>query len=326
MVDEKKVADSPAPAATTASNETSTDASGGKPKEGLAKVLAGGANPFKKHFSSTPLDPNASAQFADKAQDLTNSERTYLETLLKTGDQTLIERASQRLCDPMLFPPVLNQCAGLQRREDSSSATEEAAQSQVDAAAEAAATAAEASLGTSNGKRRDSQLQQELFRLHEEKAVQPSHVLKRLNFVHKNSLLESADFDESGGDRGEHPETPGGSEMAAAMDSLNPFKDVSSWLDGGQGVEVNNSGKPLMSGKPSQRHHDPFRILGTAADDASCHPHVLSPPLMESLLAFLPEPLSGHNFWLKYSLVRDGPGIWTMIRQVRASDNSFLAI
>jgi len=31
-----------------------------------------------------------------------------------------------------------------------------------------------------------------------------------------------------------------------------------------------------------------FRILGTSADDASCHPHVLSPPLMESLQNFLP--------------------------------------
>ena len=46
-----------------------------------------------------------------------------------------------------------------------------------------------------------------------------------------------------------------------------------------------------------------FRILGTSADDASCHPHVLSPPLiMESLQNFLPPGIAENNFWLKYSL------------------------
>ena len=253
----------------------------------------------------------------------------------------------------------------------------------------------------------------------------------------------------------------------------NPFDDISSWLDGSQGVEVtaitstkanstlgnvietsssSSSGNDLMESEdsiaanlasinvdktvvvsnaihvsPSQH---PFRILGTSADDVSCHPHVLSPPLMESLLAFVPEyhhhhqysspavtvisentntesptisserqpypsPKSNHainanttnqhqpsekntnaitennntcqsdtitscnephekpyltavstkqfaasslmhsslstnsspsNFWLKYSLVRDGPGLWTFLRQVRASAICILAI
>ena len=42
-----------------------------------------------------------------------------------------------------------------------------------------------------------------------------------------------------------------------------------------------------------------FRIIGTSADDTSAHPHVLSPPLMDSLTNFLPEVLVGQNFWLK---------------------------
>lgn len=35
-----------------------------------------------------------------------------------------------------------------------------------------------------------------------------------------------------------------------------------------------------------------FKIIGTGAEDARCIPHVLSPPLMESLLNFVPERLA----------------------------------
>jgi TLD len=191
--------------------------------------------------------------------------------------------------------------------------------------------------------------------------------------------------------------------------SWNPFDDISSWLDGSQGVEVTgaeaidpgqdnqattrrDSITMVRSATMSTNHHPaaPFRIIGTCADDISCHPHVLSPPLMESLLAFVPEytsatlsstsstsssshggatgtnsgtnahgvdetrsgddeqvfrdetakamdnignpvpsippAASSYNFWLKYSLVRDGPSLWTFLRQVRASTLCFLAI
>ena len=71
--------------------------------------------------------------------------------------------------------------------------------------------------------------------------------------------------------------------------------------------------------------HD-FKILGTGADDLSAQPHVLSPPLMDSLLNFLPNSLRYENFWLKYSLVRDGSSIDTFRRYTRASMNSILAV
>jgi hypothetical protein len=35
-----------------------------------------------------------------------------------------------------------------------------------------------------------------------------------------------------------------------------------------------------------------FKIIGTDADDARSIPHVLSPPLMESLLNFVPERIA----------------------------------
>lgn len=74
----------------------------------------------------------------------------------------------------------------------------------------------------------------------------------------------------------------------------------------------------------NEDHH--FRILGTSADDVAAHPHVLSPPLMDALMSFLPETLENQNFWLKYSLVRDGASMHTLKQYVRAATNNILAI
>jgi TLD len=70
----------------------------------------------------------------------------------------------------------------------------------------------------------------------------------------------------------------------------------------------------------------PFAILGTSSDDAAAHPHVLSPPLMESLLAFLPPAKHGDNFWMKYSMVRDGASFYTFLQHARGAKYSILAI
>eukprot|EP00548_Thalassiothrix_antarctica_P003369 CAMPEP_0194134576 /NCGR_PEP_ID=MMETSP0152-20130528/4645_1 /TAXON_ID=1049557 /ORGANISM="Thalassiothrix antarctica, Strain L6-D1" /LENGTH=792 /DNA_ID=CAMNT_0038830373 /DNA_START=154 /DNA_END=2532 /DNA_ORIENTATION=- len=70
----------------------------------------------------------------------------------------------------------------------------------------------------------------------------------------------------------------------------------------------------------------PFRILGTSANDESTQPHVLSPPLMESLQQFLPFQVSENNFWLKYSLIRDGASIQTLLQNVRGARYTILAI
>lgn len=69
-----------------------------------------------------------------------------------------------------------------------------------------------------------------------------------------------------------------------------------------------------------------FKILGTSADDPSVQPHVLSPPLMDALVNFLPDELQGQNFWLRYSLVRDGASVDTMRNYVRAAKYTILAI
>lgn len=69
-----------------------------------------------------------------------------------------------------------------------------------------------------------------------------------------------------------------------------------------------------------------FQIVGTSVNDKSSRPHVLSPPLMESLLNFLPESLIDTNYWLKYSLIRDGASLSTLKRYVRAAEHTIIAI
>ena len=69
-----------------------------------------------------------------------------------------------------------------------------------------------------------------------------------------------------------------------------------------------------------------FLVLGTSADDESAQPHVLSPPMMDTLMFSLPQSLHSTNYWLKYSLVRDGASMETLIRYCRASPATLLAI
>lgn len=69
-----------------------------------------------------------------------------------------------------------------------------------------------------------------------------------------------------------------------------------------------------------------FLILGTDADDEAAQPHVLSPPLMESLQAFMPFSLSGQNFFLKYSMVRDGASLPAFLKRARGVQYSILAL
>ena len=69
-----------------------------------------------------------------------------------------------------------------------------------------------------------------------------------------------------------------------------------------------------------------FSILGTSADDLKCQPHVLSPPMMDALRPFLPFVVQQDNFWLKYSLVRDGASLRCLLSKVRSSARCLIAI
>lgn len=94
--------------------------------------------------------------------------------------------------------------------------------------------------------------------------------------------------------------------LASADDKSNVYSDV-------EGDDIDD--QPLH-----------FEIIGTSADDITAHPHVLSPPLMEALLHAVPKSLSEENFWLKFSLVRDGASFETLLRYARAAKHTILAI
>ena len=280
-------------------------------RRGLLKAMQASVAP---RFSSKPIDmedyfsdrggsfisdgnlaPTPTHDFRSSlvsSSNLTPDEREYLNNLLQSEDLDSIRRASLRLADKELFPPA----------ETPSEKPHKVLE------------------------RRDSEVQQQLFRLHENSTVKPSTVLRRMStreirapaaadLVENNSITqenESWDMDsDDGSPRREKPER-----------KWNPFVDVSSWINGGEGVEVDDEGHPNIPTPTSS----PFKILGTSSDDNSCHPHVLSPPLMEGLQAFMPESFNEYHYWLKYSLVRDGGNLMTMLRHCRASPYTILAI
>lgn len=70
----------------------------------------------------------------------------------------------------------------------------------------------------------------------------------------------------------------------------------------------------------------PFEIFGTSATDVSSMPHVLSPPLIDSLRHFVPDRLFHNNLWMKYSLIRDGASLSILLRNIRGSQHTLLAI
>jgi len=419
-------------------------------RRGLLKVMI-------DRFSSTPLQEEEYStsdtmllrgKLAEGRNDLdydaslTKSERHYLNLILQNGDTNSIQSASARLQDESLFPQQEHLQGSSNDDDDDDDIVEDMNKSM------------DVSKNTLK-KRRDSLLQQQLFKLHEtEPEVHPSELLQRMSFSlkqRKNSILAmddsmnnsrsdgssvrltgvrslspppsvidqearqqppsmtSSGLTSEGGmerveptvaaaeeaviadegstvDKYRDPSnsmmdlddevTDGAAGLDDEFDSWNPFEDISSWLDGSQGVEVSDSGvpiarqetsgsdtTPLLKQSKSRELAAPFRILGLSSGDVSCHPHVLSPPLMESLLAFVPDFTTGtidtsnstatdcsqplmnceqdtterttppsaalpstFNFWLKYSLVRDGAGLWTFLRTVRASTLCFLAI
>uniref|UniRef100_A0A7S4EQB8 Oxidation resistance protein 1 n=1 Tax=Pseudo-nitzschia australis TaxID=44445 RepID=A0A7S4EQB8_9STRA len=99
--------------------------------------------------------------------------------------------------------------------------------------------------------------------------------------------------------------------------------DLNAWVARTEGVEVNEEGHASTTANMTS---NPFKILGTSANDVSVQPMVLSPPLMEGLQSFMPESFQEHHYWLKYSLVRDGPGLMKMLRHCRGSQHTILAI
>ena len=68
----------------------------------------------------------------------------------------------------------------------------------------------------------------------------------------------------------------------------------------------------------------PFLILGNDGNDMN--PRVFTPGMMEALRGFMPLKACDHNFWLRFSLVRDGGSLTTILSTVRVSQYTMIGV
>jgi hypothetical protein len=95
--------------------------------------------------------------------------------------------------------------------------------------------------------------------------------------------------------------------------------------EGEQAPELYSSQQVRYDGWSLQKQAEyPFSILG--AEDVRVQPRVLTPSIMEALRGFFPYNSTESNFWLKFSLVRDGASLATLLSSVRASAYTIIGV
>ena len=233
-----------------------------------------------------------------KNHTLTQSERDFLRHLIeadKTNENTVqdIETASLTLQDDALFPtPKMSQIAS--KVSTKSSNGEEEVIQREEKQNEKLETKSETihnsdnSLGTTKLKIVSESLPNIL-----DLETKSSESLENMNKHADSSVLSDDDSDD---------------ETVSTTSSIIRFDG---WHD-----NMEETGYDFMN----------FQILGTSAVDDGCKPHVLSPPLMEVLQGFLPHSLTESNFWLKYSLIRDGSSSYTLQSKCRASKYTLIGV
>jgi hypothetical protein len=73
-------------------------------------------------------------------------------------------------------------------------------------------------------------------------------------------------------------------------------------------------------------HRFDYRVLGTSINDETTKPHVMTTSIMDALQDYLPFTKQGDLFWLKYSMVRDGSSMQTLLNKTRGSEYTIFAI
>jgi len=111
--------------------------------------------------------------------------------------------------------------------------------------------------------------------------------------------------------------------ITSLMDPIDDDQSLDLNADDGQHYDCWNV---LSDDNDEHGYSIPFEILGTSADDVASTPHVLSPPLMESLHHFVPYSVSEQNFFMKYSLVRDGASFTSLLQHIRGSLRTIIAL
>ena len=67
-----------------------------------------------------------------------------------------------------------------------------------------------------------------------------------------------------------------------------------------------------------------FSILNANEDNLG--PRVFTPGMMEALRSFMPTRVMNHNFWLRFSLVRDGAYFSSLLKSIRASTFTMIGV
>ena len=75
----------------------------------------------------------------------------------------------------------------------------------------------------------------------------------------------------------------------------------------------------------TSREQYPFEIMGLDKDTPPAT-RVLTPALMEALRGFFPYSVSEANFWLKFSLVRDGASLRQLLHKCMASQHTVICV
>jgi len=78
--------------------------------------------------------------------------------------------------------------------------------------------------------------------------------------------------------------------------------------------------------EPSTSGDVRYTILATNGKAEDCKPNVLSPYMMNALRKHMPFVVSEDNFWLKYSMTRDGASMRMLLKHVRSSARTIIAV
>ncbi|KAG7348976.1 TLD domain containing protein [Nitzschia inconspicua] len=91
---------------------------------------------------------------------------------------------------------------------------------------------------------------------------------------------------------------------------------------------TNNINVFNMNFLESPQNCAPFdsRVLGTSSSDDSAKPIVLTASIMDALQRHLPYSKQGEMFWLKYSMIRDGANLNTVLNKTKRSSYTVLAV
>lgn len=203
---------------------------------------------------------------------------------------------------------------------------------------------------TVDGKRREvlmrrhsRDLRLSLWKSHED-GVMPSVLTRKMSQRRISTAISEGSWQEMSEDEGDSIAVDSTEEVRKEREDDDSVSTSSSWNESQGGYDHYNAWEVLKDEYAADfgftyqndtnvnfiandeldvRH---FNVIGTSVNDKSARPHVLSPPLMESLLNFVPESLVDNNFWLKYSLIRDGASLSTLKRYVRAAEHTIIAI